>query len=70
MVTRYVGRPSRLQTLRRVLLIMKGIEALEYLPSIDYLAEEHDVSRRTIFRDLEILREVGCRVPPAFTRFE
>lgn len=54
---------GRQESLRRVLQLLRRVEGLRYVPSLDALAEEFHVHPRTIRRDLELLERVGYRVP-------
>jgi predicted DNA-binding transcriptional regulator YafY len=57
---------GRNETLRRVLTLATAIADRDVLPPIGDLAERFNVSRRTIFRDLDVLRDVGWNVPPSY----
>jgi DeoR/GlpR family transcriptional regulator of sugar metabolism len=50
-------------SLRRVLALLRHVETMRYAPSLVDLAREFNVTDRTIRRDLELLEEVGFRVP-------
>jgi len=54
--------PGRNATLRRVLALWRRVEGMRY-PSVKALAVEFKVHHRTIRRDLEVLEDIGCRVP-------
>lgn len=57
------GTRGRNESLRRVLLLMQRIEGERYLPSLDDLARDLGVCRRTVYRDLQLLESIGHRVP-------
>jgi predicted DNA-binding transcriptional regulator YafY len=50
-------------SLRRVLALLCRVQAMRYAPDLRELAREFNVTDRTIRRDLELLEEVGFRVP-------
>lgn len=53
----------RSESIRRLLTILRRVDGLRYAPSLYELAQEFDVSTRTIRRDLILLEEVGYSVP-------
>ena len=55
--------PTRGTSLRRVLSLARRVEAMRYAPRLTELAREFNVTDRTIRRDLELLEEVGYRIP-------
>lgn len=56
-------RPGRNGSLRRVLVLMKRLEGVKYLPSLGSLARDLGVCQRTVRRDLELIESVGHKVP-------
>lgn len=54
---------GRLEGVRRIITLMRRLEGTHYAPSLKALAADYQVSERTIRRDLELLEEVGVRVP-------
>jgi len=54
--------PGRNVTVRRLLKLWRRVETMRY-PSVKALAAEFKVHQRTIRRDLEVLEDIGCRVP-------
>lgn len=57
--------PGRNVTLHRVLTVARQVHHRRYLTPLDIrqLAIEHEVCRRTIYRDLDTLQAVGWPVP-------
>jgi proteasome accessory factor B len=55
---------SGLQPLERQWTILRTLAARRYGATVGELAEEHGVSKKTIRRDLALLRDLGFRVSP------
>jgi predicted DNA-binding transcriptional regulator YafY len=58
-----MGAGNRQNSLRRVLCLMEKLHLDAYAPPLAELAQEFQVTTRTIRRDLELLEEVGVYVP-------
>lgn len=56
-------RRRRCDSLRRLLQLAQELEPMKYAPPLDELALAFNVNPRTIRRDLELLEEIGYRVP-------
>lgn len=53
---------GRGETVRRLLKLMRYVDGMRYA-TLDGLAAHFNVTDRQMRRDLEMLEEVGCRVP-------
>jgi predicted DNA-binding transcriptional regulator YafY len=54
---------GRNESIRRLLALLRRVDGMRYAPSLHDLAREFGVSHRTIRRDLDLLEEVGFKVP-------
>lgn len=54
---------GRNESLRRVLALKLRLGGLRYAPPLAELAEEFQVTTRTVRRDLELLESVGLTLP-------
>lgn len=58
-----MAKRGRSEGVRRVLALHHRLARCRYCPSIVELAKEFGVTARTIYRDLDLLQEVGYPVP-------
>ncbi len=58
-----MGATKRCEGLRRALALWQRLQGLRYAPSLAELADQFNVTTRTIRRDLELLESVGLDVP-------
>lgn len=63
---RLMGRTKnrgRNESIRRVLSLARRLEGLRYAPSLQALAVEFQVNKRTVYRDLELLESLDFKLP-------
>src|SRR5262245_10837157 len=63
-------RGDRLQTLERMIQLMRRLDGCAYCPRLSELARELCVCPRTVRRYLEVMSLAGLWVPPFITEYE
>lgn len=61
-----MARRGRNMALLRCLKLARQLEDRRTRPDLQQLAAEHQVTKRTIYRDLRALEEAGVRLPKGF----